>query len=209
MRNLLGAPVLRFVAACIGLLLLVYLAGYELVETLLPTYRWALAQIDDHFRILYLGLASQGADSVIRLDVSLQRPLIVGPHLVMPDPRGHAHVTTLSGHALQPLVIFAAVLLAWPASGWYESVLRGCCGFLFGGLMVVVDVPFVLVGELWALLADHYATGNSSPLLLWKDFLQNGGRPALAFVLGAAAVLSARRALSGLCLYDYANPRGT
>lgn len=180
---------LRFAGACLVLLLLSHLAGQYLIEALLPTYRWTIGLIDDHYRILYLGLASQGADAVIRLDVTLQRPLIVGGHLVMPDPRGHAHVTTLSGHALQPLVVFAAGLAAWCARTRREWMLRFACGLPLGWLLAAVDVPSVLTGELWALLADRYSPGVPYPLLLWKDFLQGGGRLALACAVAVTTII--------------------
>lgn len=188
----------RFATACLALLLLSHLAGGNLVEALLPTYRWAIGAIDDHFRILHLGLAFQGADAVIRLDVTLQRPLLIGGHLVMPDPRGHAHVTTLSGHALQPMVILAAGLFAWPARGWLEWLLRIGCGLALGWLLAAADVPSVLTAELWSLFVDRYAPGMPVPLMAWKDFLQGGGRWALACAVAGMAIIFAHVAAARL-----------
>lgn len=189
---------LRFATACLALLLLSQLVGENLIEALLPTYRWSLGLIDDHYRILYLGLADQGADAVIRLDVALQRPLIVGRHLVMPDPRGHAHVTTLSGHAIQPLVVFAAGLVAWPAHVRLDWMLRFACGVPLGWLLAAVDVPSVLSAELWALFVDRFTPGLHSPLLLWKDFLQGGGRFALSCSAAVTAIIFSQSVASRL-----------
>lgn len=182
------APALRFALACAVLLPLMSLAGTMLLANLLPTFHWMIGLIDDHYRILHLGLAVQGADSVIRLDVALQRPVLVGGHLVIPDARGHAYVTTLTGHVLQALVMYWAILLAWPARTWRETALRGGCALAFGWLLATVDVPFVLTGEVWALFVERHAPAIFSPLLAWKDFLQGGGRLALACAGGVATI---------------------
>jgi len=181
-------PALRFALACAVLLPLTYLAGSTLLANLMPTFHWMIGLIDDHYRILHLGLAVQGADSVIRLDITLQRPLLVGGHLVIPDARGHAYVTTLTGHVLQALVVYWAILFAWPAHTWHEAALRTCCALPFGWLLAAVDVPFVLTGELWALFVERHAPTVFSPLLVWKDFLQGGGRLALACTGGVATI---------------------
>lgn len=181
-------PAVRFLAACGVLLALAHFFGRDLLESILPLYRWELGVLDDRYRILQLGLATQGADAVIRLDVALQRPLVVGGHLVLPDPRGHASVTTLTGNALQPVIVFLALLVAWPARGLVRGAARAAGGLCLLPVLLMLDIPFVLAGELWALFVDRYAPANFSPLLAWKDFLQGGGRLAMAFAAGALVI---------------------
>jgi hypothetical protein len=53
--------------------------------------------------------------------------------------------------------------------------------------MCALDVPFVLWASLWSLHVDSYAPDLWSPLLVWRDFLQGGGRFALAVLLGLAS----------------------
>lgn len=179
---------LRFLAACGVLLALAHFLVRDLLELILPLFRWELGRLDDHYRILHLGLATQGADPVIRLDVALQRPVFVGGHLVLPDSRGHASVTTLAGNSLQPLIVFLALLLAWPARGFAHGVARIGCGLCLLPLLLMIDVPFVLLGELWAIFVDRFASANFSPLIAWKDFLQGGGRLALALAAGGLVI---------------------
>jgi len=53
----------------------------------------------------------------------------------------------------------------------------------------------VLWASLWQLHVDAFAPGLFSPLLLWLDFVQSGGRMALGLVC-AAGVLAAAHALA-------------
>ena len=187
----------RFLAACILLLVASHFWGGLVVDGLLPVYRLELGWIGDRYRIAGLKLVTQGADSVIRLDVTLQKIMLVGSHVVYPDPRGHAHVTTLSGHVLQPAILGFALLAAWPPLAATrvarELALRLVFGLVLIALVLMLDVPFVLVGELWALAHDRFTPGSFSPLLAWVDFLQGGGRLALGLGAGATAIGLASR----------------
>jgi hypothetical protein len=183
----------RFLAACALLLTATHVWGRAAIEWLLPLLRMEIGWIDDHYRVLGLTLAAQGADSVLRLDVNLQRIMVVGSHVVHPDPRGHAHVTTLTGHVLQPAILGLAVLATWPALAMREYALRLVFGLATIGAVLAIDVPFVLVGELWALAHERFAPGSFSPLLMWTGFLQGGGRLALGLLAGATAVAAASR----------------
>ena len=59
---------------------------------------------------------------------------------------------------------------------------------------LALDVPMVLWASLWQLHVDAFAPGLFSPLLLWLDFVQGGGRMALGLVC-AGDVLAAARTL--------------
>ena len=184
----------RFLAACALLLAAAHAWGQLLVESLLPLFRLEIGWLGDRYRILGLALATQGADSVIRLDVTLQRIMLVGSHFVYPDPRGHAHVTTLSGHVLQPVILALALLAAWPTLTTRvarELALRLALGLILIAVVVAIDVPFVLLGELWALAHARFAPGSFSALLAWTEFLQGGGRLALGLLAGAAGIAAA------------------
>ncbi|MBI5751406.1 MAG: hypothetical protein HZA59_04570 [Hydrogenophilales bacterium] len=179
----------RFTLAIALLLTLNQFYGKAVTESLLPTLRWELAQLDDTYRILDLSLDREGRDSVIRLDVGLERAVIVGGRALMPDPRARANVSTLAGHVTQPAILCLALPLAWPASKAIEYPVRALIAF--GGLALVslADVPFVLWAELWNLHVSAFEPDRFSPLLLWKNFLQGGGRFALGLALGVLAVV--------------------
>jgi len=178
--------------ASIFLLMLNHWYGQYLTGMMLPIFRSELQWLGDNYSILHFGLARQGYDHVIRLDVSLARFVVVGSHVIAPDPRGHAVVTTLASSVLRP-VIFGFVLIAvWPAQRSRQYLWRLVIAAPLLLMLVLLDVPFVLLGEVWELVIAATAPGNFSPLIVWKDFLQGGGRLALALCVSLVAIAVAR-----------------
>lgn len=188
-----GKTGLRFLLACVLLLALTHFFSQEFFSPLLRVFRWELELLDDHYRILSLGLATQGADSVVRLDLMLARPVVAGAQVIFPDPRGIATVTTLTGYVLQPVILMSAVLAAWPVRQPSEYFARAACGAMMLVLLLMADTPFVLLGEIWAMFVDAFMPGWFSPLIAWSDFLQYGGRLALSLTLAAVTVAIAQR----------------
>lgn len=189
--------VVRLLLAGIPLLWLAHRFGREATEALLPLIGHALASLDDHYRILALAVDSQGADTVIRLRVTLARPLVVGGHLILTDARGWAEVTTPVGHLLQPLLILSGIQLAWPVWRWREWPARLLLIAPVAALLVLLNTPFTLWAHLWDLHAHIYEPGRFSPLLAWVRVLDGGGRLLLGMLGAAAIVALASRVAAG------------
>jgi hypothetical protein len=183
----------RLAAAVSVLFVLEHWYGQRLIEMLLPLLQSELYWVDDNYRILKLSLTTQGSDSVIRLDVALARFVVVGMHVIAPDPRGHAVVTTLASSVLRPLIIGLALLAAWPVQRMLQYLWRFGIGVLLLLVVLPLDVPFVLLGEVWELLRMAKAQNSFSLLISWKNFLQDGGRLALALCAAIVAIGLAQR----------------
>ena len=182
----------RFTLAIALLLTLNQFYGKAVTEAMLPLLRWEIAQLDDTYRILDLSLDREGRDTVVRLDVGLEKAIIIGGQAMMPDPRALANVSTLAGHVMQPVLLCLAVILAWPARRAIEYPVRALVAFGGIALVILVDVPFVLWGELWNLHVSVYEPDRFSPLLIWKNFLQGGGRFVLGLGVGVVAVVAGK-----------------
>lgn len=180
----------RFALATALLLTLNQLYGKTATEALLPLLRWELAHLDDTYRILGLSLDREGRDTVIRLDAGLERAVIAGGRAMMPDPRARANVSTLAGHVMQPALLCLALILAWPARRAIEYPARAFIAFGGIALIILIDVPFVLWGELWNLHVSALEPDRFSPLLIWRNFLQGGGRFVLGLAVGVLAVVA-------------------
>lgn len=166
--------------------------GGGLAEALLPAVAAEIGWLDNTYRIASLGVVQQGGEQLVRVVVTLARCVVLPDGAHCGDPRAQAQVSTLLGHLTLPPTLAAAAVLAWPASGWREGLLR--LPLLAVGLAVLValDVPMVLWASLWQLHVDAFAPGLFSPLLLWLDFVQGGGRLALALVCAGGVVAAAR-----------------
>jgi hypothetical protein len=187
------AIALRLCVAASVLGTLAYLYGPRGVEALLPLFRAEIKAFDSVFQDHTMRVTHQGADRVVRLDVKPQSLIVIGGRVVWPSARATANATTLVGHVYQPLVIAFTLALAWPAAGWRERAARGVLAVVLAFLVIAVDVPVVLYAELWEGLRDALAPGEFSLAIVWKDFLQGGGRLGLGLTAGAMAVLGARR----------------
>jgi len=184
---------IRFVLALLVLLALNHVYAKFFMEALLPVFRWEIAQIDDAYRVLDLTLSQQGADTVLRLEVGVARDIVIGGQVLPADPRARANVSTLAGHLTQPAILALAMIFAWPPRRAGEYPLRALVASAGLALVILIDVPFVLWAELWDIHVTAFEPGRFSPLLLWRDFLQGGGRFALGLAVGVLAVAAGQR----------------
>jgi hypothetical protein len=189
-------PVRRLAAITLLLTLAVVLLQRPLIEALLPWLRWCTDFIDTTYRTIEFGL-QPGAGLVLQRTVTLAGVVVVGGQVLMPDPLGLAVLATPAGHVLHAVVLGLAVVLAWPAS---RMVLIGCRLAILVPLLAAVsaiDVPAVLAAMPWALHVEALEPTRFSPLLIWADVMQGGGRLVLGIAAGWAAVILAARCRLG------------
>lgn len=209
-RGSVGEPahvLLRLSVAATILLPLAVLYGEALVKSWLVAYEAIFEWVADDFRLLNLFIDHEGADRVIRARIMWKHIVVIGDKVIYPDPRGTANASTLLAHGLQgPLVaILAAVAWpvrkGWPADSlpWIEWVCRGAMLLPLLVVLVLVDIPMVLAGELWKLALDGLDPGSTSALVIWKSFMQGGGRYALGLAAGMLAVQAAWHAVQFAC----------
>ena len=202
---------LRLFLAAAVLLPLAVVYGEALVSSWLTVYRTVFAWVADDFKLLNLTIDHEGADRVLRAQIMWQHIVIIGGKVIYPDLRDTANASTLLAHALQAPLAAMLAALAWPsrardvgslgspprsqsARPWLEWAARGIALLPLLAILVLIDMPVVLAGELWDMVLDALDPGATSPLVIWKQFMQGGGRYALGLAAGVLAVLAARRA---------------
>jgi hypothetical protein len=173
--------------------LTVLLVGYQwlgtrLVATMLPTFRSMIEFLDGRFVQVGADLARTGADTVVRVRAKLAIAVSVGGRTAFPDPRSRIEVSTPTGAVLQAAIIAIAILAAWPVRQCREPFVRAAIGLPWICLIVFLDIPLVLLGELNESLIEATAPGTFSVAVLWKDFLQAGGRFAMAIAAAVATI---------------------
>ncbi len=183
-----AALVIRLLLASVLLIGIVIYFADNIAVSLLPLYRDIFQIISSDFTVLFLGLSKEGADHVIRLNVSLPHAIAVAGHLVMPHPEAVATVSTLVGNIFHPLAVGLIFVLTWPAYSWKNFIIRLLTLLLLLFLETIVDVPLLLGGNLWGVFLDNLSPGSWSPLTAWADFLQGGGRYALGIAAAVASI---------------------
>lgn len=188
-----SVAIMRLLFAAIVALPIAVLHGERLVQAMLPMIGAMFDWVSDDFKLLTLDIDHEGVDRVLRAIVMWKHTVSIGGHVIYPDPRGTAHVSTLMAHALQGPLTALLVTCAWPSDG--DSSREACRGIasrmlVLGPLLLIlicIDLPIVLVGEIWQLTLDALDPGATSMLVYWKSFMQGGGRYALGF---GAAILA-------------------
>lgn len=175
----------RLAVASILLLPLVIYLAKPIVTVLLPVYRAVFELLAGDYRILFLGFSFEGADSVIRMNVTLSHATAVAGHLVMANPQGVATVTIMVGNLFQTVMIGLIAVLTWPSASGRIVFLRMFILIFLSLVETILNTPLLLAGELWGIFVDNLSPESWSPLVAWVDFLQSGGR----YVIGLMAAI--------------------
>lgn len=180
-----GRFALALVAGFALTLAAAWLWGTALIETILPATRIVLGWIDDRFGIVFLGVEHNWQDTVVRLRVSPVEMFVMGGQVINSDNTHWLEVTTTSGAMLQSLVIAPAIAVALPGSVLARTGAFTLAALLAFGFMLL-DLPLTLFAFTWDMLIDGLEPDRFSPLMMWHEFLQAGGRLGVAVALGVA-----------------------
>ncbi|OYY64245.1 MAG: hypothetical protein B7Y51_04720 [Burkholderiales bacterium 28-67-8] len=171
--------------------------GYarDVVTRLMPVLSWGLATVANDFKVLSFELMTDRGQTTIGAVVRLERSLVFGSQVVVPDGASTMVVGAAIGNVLQPLLVALVWMLAWPG-GWFEMALRLLLGTGLQAGVLLLNVPCSMAAWLWLVQLKRYAPDTVSPLVWWNVFLQGGGRLVLGLLCAALAIALAKR-LSG------------
>ncbi len=188
------------------LIWLTYRFGRDFVDLLLPAFSKVFGMLDNHYRILLLKTGTEGADTVVRLDVTLAKPIFLNGHLIMPHAKGLATATTTIGTILQIPLVSLGLILAWPVRGAVEHLQRLGIALLLILPVLLLDTPLILWASLWDLHVHAMEPDRFSPLLIWQRFLISGGRLAIGIALGITAIALAKRCAGANSRFRFSKP---
>lgn len=181
-----------------------HLLREPVVRLLTPALARAVALLDDRFTIVSVERLSEGK-AMLRFGADLRHPVQVGSQRVSPLARpgvpAPLQVDCDASAVLEYCMLQLIVVLAWPAAQWRELAVRLAISVPLAAVLLLLDIPFGVVADLWGLLIDNFAPGTFSPWRLWSFVMLDGGGLMLALVFGAIAIEPARM----LC----AVPRGS
>ena len=179
---------LKFLFASLALILVLHWYGAFLLQWLIPLFKWQIHLMDDQYQLIDLSIKNVGTEQAFSLHVSLAKPLILGGQFIVPDERGTATVSSSVAHVWQMVVIFLAMLVAWPVERYSDYWRRVAVGLPVLIIILMLDIPFSLLATLWRLILDRLSLEQFSSLLLWNDILESGGRLVLGLVGGLLTV---------------------
>jgi hypothetical protein len=170
----------------------------QIYHGLLPLFFREIAWLADDFRVAGIGVRHVGADLYIYLNAGLARPIVGAGKILYPDTGFEMTILTLAGYVIQTIIIFTGCVLVWPASDWRIWVARlGLAPALLAAALML-DVPLVVLAQLWQGVLEELRDKRFLPLLAWENFLSYGGRLGLALFAGAACVLLAEKLVASL-----------
>lgn len=184
---------IRFAVALAILTVLATASRDAITHALLPLYGVVVNALAFDLDVLRIAIGQSASDTYVYLDAALARPTVIRGSVVSPQPGEYWTVATLSGYAVQVLVLYFAVLCAWPAASWQVAAIRLSAGSMAIIVLLCLDAPLVLIATLLSGLADGRPEGLAWWMDMWSEFLAGGGRTGLALAVGAITVALAAR----------------
>jgi len=185
----LNRAALRRIGGSVTLALLLiglfYWQGALLARPVLKGYAWAIDNFSAYYKLERIELQSTKGEFQIGAVLTTRHERTIGNQVI---PAGlPLSSATLLAHLYQPIVIavFCLFLLPFPT---YKVRLAALCLTALGFVpILLLDVPFVLVGAVEDLLLYNLAADQlkQSFLVMWMNILNGGGRFALALILVA------------------------
>ena len=176
-------------------MLVLHWYGEFLLQWLIPLFKWQIQHMDDQYQLLSLSIKNVGTDSAFTMQVNLAKTLFVGGQFIFPNAKGMATVSSSVTHVWQMVVIFLAVLAAWPVARYADYGPRVVVGIPLLIIILMLDIPFSLLATLWNLILNQLSLERFSYLSLWNDILESGGRLVLGLVGGLLTVWLVERYL--------------
>ena len=163
--------------------------GDVLATALFPLWQAEMGWLNAHWAAERLWIDQEGADRVIRVSLALRGCARLGGGVVCAPAEPLGNASTLLGNATLPSALLAAAVLGWPRAGgsWWARVPGLGLALL---LLWMLDVPLALGAAFAQVWRDAIEPGSGTVLLAWGEFLQSGGRMALAVVLAAGVLLA-------------------
>lgn len=149
-----------------------------------------------------------GGDEKLQLNARIRYPIALGPGRIIPVGQPLPAQSNVI-HAMVPVVIFFSVLMAVLVGNWRQRVLGMACGLPFALILLLLTVPFQLVGLIEISiqqLAASLGLPRPMPLTLrWMILMEGGGRWALPIAAAVACAVVARNA-ERLWRHDESSP---
>lgn len=165
--------------------------GPNLLERAIPLFQRELLLLDDSYRIDSLTLSQPNVGAKLILNVGLARTKLIGQRVLVPDHlgRGTAKVSILCGPLFFPWLFAWSFVLSVPKLALSRRMLALGMATLLSAANVFLDVPVIFLAELEDMLWSAQSLEENSLLIIYKEFLDGGGRIAIGLFIGWLALI--------------------
>ncbi len=182
----------RFATVAVAVLWLAGGYSTEVVTALLPAVQAEMTVLDRDFAILSLDVHPDGSARTIRLRADVAHTLFVRGRAIhplgdRPGAQGWYQVNINARGVLPSALLFLIAVLGWPEKSPRETLVRILLAIPLVTLLILVDIPLELLGNLHEVVARQVDPQGFRLLFAGDKWLDGGGDFALA--LGAATVV--------------------
>lgn len=141
----------------------------------------------------YFSTAQIESENILRLIVNNDYKIksLEGGVILNAEETLYVNVHNLT--LLTPLIILFSIILSWPFQYHLEFYIRLLTGIIISSLIMLISVPFQLIGiyekQLWKIAKKNDETYILSPLYYWQVFCDSGGVWMLA-IIGAVVSIA-------------------
>jgi hypothetical protein len=164
------------------------------VQSMIPAFGAAILALDGNFTLLGIDISrDDGPNETLRIRANLAHPIKVAGRTLLPFgwgpmPEGGFQLTLALGGVLQYCALMLIVVLAWPAMRAWEFALRILIAAPLMAILLLIDVPFTVLAELWGAIHRNIDPQIFQPLMIWSRFLMGGGGLVLALLMAGIAI---------------------
>ncbi|CEN56267.1 membrane protein of unknown function [Candidatus Methylopumilus turicensis] len=168
--------------------------GRYLMEALLPLYHFTIHHVDSRIDISSLIITWFQGQQFVQFEGLVSHPFFIGEQYYFIENARLISSRIPLDYALQPVVIFFTLVLAWPADVFKKQYQAYFYRISFGAplilILMLLDFPMQFIYMLWANLEKALnVTGDAHGLLLyWSDFLNGGGLIMLSIAISVMAI---------------------
>jgi hypothetical protein len=206
MRSVMPPPFklfLRLLFASVIVLAVVITARNQLAKLIVPITRETMNLVQAEFVVQSVDAVAEASGEVIRLRANLARPVEIGGRRFYPVGYGTTHsggyqVTMTLGGVIIYSMMTLIIVLAWPATGIKEALIRMMIAMPLMLLLLLVNIAITFCAELWTPIHNAWLPDINWRLLQCSRMLMDGGGMVGGVVCGALVVVVSRSAVSNL-----------
>jgi hypothetical protein len=191
----------RVLVASVLVLGTLHALQWVIIRPMIPWFCDVVRLLSLDFDIYSAQAVQTGSAQHLIVIANLAAPIEIAGRMVYPigwntsSAQGGYQISLSLGGLLQYSALLLIVAFTWPSSGLKESAVRAAICLPLVVVLLFLEVSLTVIAELTAIVADQVPQHGVGPWMLWSRFLMGGGGLLFGGLLGATAIVVAKRAV--------------